>query len=542
MSKRAILLLIAVFCVLTVSVSGTLAYLTGADQVANVTTAGRVNIVQNESKRDAAAKLVPFIPNPPLLPAVYSGDTIPLDEDPSHWPGEGAAWQTLAPNDAVVDHFITVTNEGGEPAYVRTIVALECPAPGAVSLAGSSWIHVHHNAADGQAIQSVEEIDGVRVDETNYHVLVYTYGQPLDVGDTTIPSLKQLYMDKSCTNQEVEAIGNTYQVLALSQAVQTATFQDADTALDTAFGDATSDHLAEWLEAVVKGGSGSGSDGGDDTGDNDNTTGDNDHTGGNDNSDNDTDDSTTGDQPQSPQPVLVSSTTELNEALAQVETNGTIILQLAPGTYKTPANATGKTITLLGSDGVTLQMGTDDKRDGPSDFSFANSALRLEQVHVNAASFGTSEGFACRSLEMVDCTISGNMTLFAPATFTGCAFTTSSPMVYSIEVNGQNTTFTGCTFTVYGKAVLVNNPGDQPCTVQAIGCTLNDRTKGQYETAFAVESSDNAVPYTLVFENCTVTGFKQGTQGIPTNTALWSNRNSIPTTLLHVTVDGQQVY
>lgn len=519
MTKRALLLLIAIFIVLTVSVSGTLAYLTGADQATNVMIAGEVDIVQNESKRDAAANLIPFIPNPPLLPAVYSGDAIPLDEDPSHWPGEGAAWQTLAPNDAVVDHIITVTNKGGEPAYVRTIVALECPAPGAVSLTGSPWIHVHHNAADGQVIQAVEEIAGVQVDETSYHVLVYTYGQPLAVGDTTIPSLKQLYLDKACTNQEAEAIGDTYQVLALSQAVQTATFQDADTALDTAFGDATADHLAEWLEAVAKGSSG-----------------------GNDNSDNNTDDSTTGDQPQSPQPVLVSSTTELSKALAQVETNGAIILQLAPGTYQTPANATGKTITLLGGEGVTLEMGTDSLTTGPSDFSFADSALRLEHIQVKASNGKTSEGFACRSLEMVDCTISGNMTLFAPATFTRCAFTTSIPTKDCIEINGQNTTFTGCNFTVVGKAVLVNNPGNQPCKVTAVNCQLTDKTNGSGQAAFAVESSNNAVPYTLVFENCTVTGFKQGTQGIPTNSVLWSNNKSIPQTLLQVTVDGTQVY
>ena len=62
--------------------------------------------------------------------------------------------------------------------------------------------------------------------------------------------MKQVYLDKTATNEVCEAYGETFEILALSQAVQAAGFPDAKTALDTAFGEVTAANALEWMNAV----------------------------------------------------------------------------------------------------------------------------------------------------------------------------------------------------------------------------------------------------------------------------------------------------
>ena len=63
--------------------------------------------------------------------------------------------------------------------------------------------------------------------------------------ETTASSLKQIYLDRSVGNEFSDAIGHSYEILVLSQAVQTQGFAAADgktaaqVALDTAFGEIT---------------------------------------------------------------------------------------------------------------------------------------------------------------------------------------------------------------------------------------------------------------------------------------------------------------
>lgn len=61
-------------------------------------------------------------------------------------------------------------------------------------------------------------------------------------------------MTSAATNEDcVKLDGNKngkYDILVLSQAVQTAGFADAQTALDTAFGDATQANVQAWFANV----------------------------------------------------------------------------------------------------------------------------------------------------------------------------------------------------------------------------------------------------------------------------------------------------
>ena len=248
MSKRAWFLLLMLLFLLTASISGTLTYQNSSDSNEGIIAVTYMDIAQNEWERASDGTLIPYRQNKPLFPANYEGNAIPLDEDATNWPGGDPAWQTLEATPGIVDKFITITNEGKETAYVRSIVAVE-------RLGDENSIHINHNEkteADSP-MASVERVQNVPVDSRCFDVYVYTYRDPLASGETTVPSLKQLYMDKDCTNAEIEMAGSTYDVLALAQAVQSSEFSDAETALNTAFGIATPENLSQWLAKVYSG-------------------------------------------------------------------------------------------------------------------------------------------------------------------------------------------------------------------------------------------------------------------------------------------------
>ena len=514
MSKRTLLVLFALFLILFSTVSGTFAYRNDSAKQADAMTVGKIRIRQNQQQRNENGALQPISQEKRLLPAVYTGDEIALSASSADWPLPEAAWQTLEENPLVIDKFITVTNTGSQPAYVRTIVALECPTPGAITGGTQRFIHTHHNT-DSTLFQSVQGVAGVSVEGVKYDVFIYTYKNPLEKDSTTAPSLKQLYLDKACSNAELEAIGDCYDVLALSQAVQTDGFTDAAAALDAGFGSPTAEQLTVWLTELATG--------------------------------TPNDDPNHSDQPeqQEPQMIHVSTTEELSAALAEVPAGGEVVIQLANGTYSSPESgcAAGKTITLRGGDGVVVQMTTDSDENGASDYGYENTVLRMENLTLQAAKSGNHQGYACTSLAMNGCTIRDNMCLFAPAAFTDCTFqaTAKKPCIVT---NSQDVTFTGCNFQTYGTAVRITNPAGRTCTLDAASCTLTNLAGSSIkEAAFAVEDSPTTTyHYTLRFSQCTATDFSQETQGIPTGSPLWSNRNSVSTDHLSVIMDEVAVY
>ena len=185
-------------------------------------------------------------------------------------------------------------------------------------------------------------------------------------------------------------------------------------------------------------------------------------------------------------------------------------------------------------------MITNPNPSGPSDTSFADSQLRLEGITVVGAKSSEDQGFACTSLDMVDCTIQGSMYLFAPATFTNCTFNEPPTTNYRIETNGQSVSFSSCSFTANGKAIHVSSPAASHSTIQASGCTFTDNTEGSKNKAvFVVADDDLSASYELIFSGCTVTGFATGQN---TSSKLWSNEDDIEKDRLSVTIDGKEAY
>ncbi len=241
--KKKLLSLCLAGCLAAVAmVGGTLAYFTDADKDVNVMTVGNVTIVQNETKRDNTA----YEDKLDLIPAVYNGE-LAYDKEVINSPNGNKfdAFDTTVENE--IDKVITVTNTGTRDAYVRTIILMENTADNAIC----EKIHGMYCDSDGQYRVWQTNDDGsevqVTVDEVTYSVAVCTYNTALAAGATSDPSLMQIFLDPTADNEWSELVGTEFNIIAISQAVQVEGFDDAATALDTAFGKATAENVLKWV-------------------------------------------------------------------------------------------------------------------------------------------------------------------------------------------------------------------------------------------------------------------------------------------------------
>ena len=272
--KKVLLMCTAYVLVAALAIGGTIAYLQDSDSDVNVMTLGNVKIAQHEYERAVDAngayetKEIDGVNSYVLKDFTQGKDLLPIVGDPS----TGAAgWdntvvrmtqvdsygsmQVFAGKNAQ-DKFVTVENTGKTDAYVRTIVAIEIGSTNG-SLIGTSF---HSTWASN-------DVDTITVDGNNYMVIEYAYvggqlsdgswrhqGGVLPAGDTSYPNLSQVYIKSAATNEDmVKLDGNgngTLDILVISQAVQAAGFDNAQTALDTAFGK-SSEKAAEWFDGVV---------------------------------------------------------------------------------------------------------------------------------------------------------------------------------------------------------------------------------------------------------------------------------------------------
>ena len=241
--NRKLVLFLSLVLSLALATGGTLAYLSDTDADVNTMTLGSVYIVQNEQERDAQGDLVPYTQDKPLYPAVFDGDSIPW-APAEKWPTkDDQAWKVVADNELVIDKFVTVTNTGKSEAYVRTFIAYEGDETYGPN---GDFIHIVHNTTNVDPAIIFKDHGVITVDGVAYTVFSYTYPTALQPRDTTIPSLKQVYMNKDANNDVVAKYGEKYEIRVVSQAVQTNGFADAQTALDQAF-PVSETALVEWF-------------------------------------------------------------------------------------------------------------------------------------------------------------------------------------------------------------------------------------------------------------------------------------------------------
>ena len=242
--KKVVAMLLAIALTAAVSIGATLAYLTDTDEDVNVMTLGKVKIDQLEYERvdteteNEDATVQEFHDNKPLLPSVVednfnwtTGDSY-VNWDQIGSEGSDEIWDPANINNEV-DKMVFIKNKGDYDAYVRSVIAFE--AGNYTTLDEFlKMVHLNINTED----YTWEWVEApTAIGEGKYFVAVATYKDILQPGKLTPPSLLQIALDPSATNEDVASFGDTYQVLVKSQGIQAQGFEDAETALNEGFGD-----------------------------------------------------------------------------------------------------------------------------------------------------------------------------------------------------------------------------------------------------------------------------------------------------------------
>ena len=263
--KKVIAWLLVLALTAVISIGATLAYLTDTDEDVNVMTLGNVKIDQLEYERiddetaNDDAEVQEFHDNKPLLPAV-------TDKDFDYTPGDTVVdWEQIGKDgytsdiwnpDQInneLDKMVFVKNEGTYDAYVRTVFAFEAGNYETLD-EFQAMMHLNLNNTDWFWEWSEEpvEIPNAEGSTTKYFIATATYNKILEPGKLTEISLSQVALDKTATNADVEAFGETYQILVKTQAIQADGFIDAATALNEGFG-IVSEEIPWEIDSVVQG-------------------------------------------------------------------------------------------------------------------------------------------------------------------------------------------------------------------------------------------------------------------------------------------------
>ena len=249
MKKKILAIVLCVAMLAIAIVGGTMAYFTDTDSVQNVMTTGKVNISQFEQERDASGNLIDYVQNKALMPMV---DT---RTDKTVNPVVNGYFDPAMNN--VVDKIITVKNDAptgaiNQDAYVRTIIAFETnteyeAGTSSVLRDGKTIFNTYIGTLGDFELLSRETIT---IDGVEYVLAVKIYDNALVPQEVSTPSLKQIFLSPQANNEVELLFGDSYTILAVSQATQTAGFSSAEEALNEAFGNLeTIDEakLIEWL-------------------------------------------------------------------------------------------------------------------------------------------------------------------------------------------------------------------------------------------------------------------------------------------------------
>ena len=271
--KKVLAFILSLTLTAAVAIGGTVAYLQSQDSDVNVMTLGNVKIEQHEYQRvendgvyDTAT--IDGVTSYVLEDFEQGKALYPIVGDPSISGTGAAGWddtvvrmtqvdsygsmQVFAGKNAV-DKFVTVENTGKSDAYIRTLVAIE------IGSADADLIGISHHFTWSKESLGVIEIEG-----NKYTVIEFTYngadlgdgtwrheGGILPAGDTSYPSLSQVYLKSAATNEDCEKLdgnGNgTLDILVLSQAIQVNGFDTAEAAFDAAFPIAD---VANWFNGI----------------------------------------------------------------------------------------------------------------------------------------------------------------------------------------------------------------------------------------------------------------------------------------------------
>ena len=143
-----------------------------------------------------------------------------------------------------IDKFVFIKNEGKTDAYIRTIIAFECPEDFNYSL-----IHTNLNTSD-----QIEwkEIGYVLLGEHRYYFIAATYKNALAENEISEPSLLQVLLDSKATNEDMDLLGDTFDILVKTQATQKVENQTSEQVLNKVFGEMSKENISKWFDLRPK--------------------------------------------------------------------------------------------------------------------------------------------------------------------------------------------------------------------------------------------------------------------------------------------------
>ena len=452
--NRKLVLFLSLVLSLALATGGTLAYLSDTDADVNTMTLGNVYITQNEQEWNTDnTALQSFTQDKPLLP--YVGE---LGWESNETLGDEYRRFTM---ENVVDKYVTVTNTGKSDAYVRTIIALEMGEYETIAEYKYNIIGTSTNAANGAEYQFVDtwiwdDAFVAKIGGKNFMVMVATHQKALEPKQTTIPSLLQVYLNKECGNEEVAKVdGNgdgKLNILVLSQAVQTAGFEKAEDALNTAFGKVPA-NVDTWFSGELEVGSPSNKPYPDGWADN---------------------------NPPVKGDVIVNTAAELQEALDAAEDGTVIMLGADIEGNVTVTQKAGVKVTIEGANHTFAGVITVDGKSA----TYTTAGLTIQNVAFKADSISAD---ACIRLGNGD-----NLTRYTcNVTVDNCTFDVPGAVgVKSYTGGDKNLTIVDCTATEAAHS-LVQAKGIDGILVE--GCTVNSKNGLNFN------NSDN-----VVVRGCTV--------------------------------------
>ena len=242
--KKKLLAFAMVFALATVAVvGGSLAYFTDTDAKDNTFTTGNVDIELIEN----------------------FGDNNP-DTPEKLLPATGSAQAGTLKNGVTKE--VSVKNTGSEDAYVRVHIAIPNVLDNGSDTFDAGKNVLHFNFAKdsiGEGKWDWSKTSGTpyeddwnyyetSINNVKYNVYVVTYGTALKTGEVTPEkAMHQVYLDSKVTNADVEKINETldknWKILVVAEGTQAAGFEDAYSALNTAFG-VPGSYNVDWSGAV----------------------------------------------------------------------------------------------------------------------------------------------------------------------------------------------------------------------------------------------------------------------------------------------------
>ncbi len=224
--KKVISWILILATTAAVAIGGTLAYMTDTDEDINVRTIGNVKIEQHEQERvdpeGDGSQLQDFTENKTLYPAIVAPEL--------NWEdANGSLWDPTKINNEL-DKLVTVENTGDYEAFVRTVLAFEAGPYTFEQFQEKMHLNLNETDWDWEWVT-----EPVIIGQSSFFLATATHKVALQPGETTAPSLLQVALDKTATNEDVHVFGDDYLILAASQAMQTEGFEDPVTALETGF-------------------------------------------------------------------------------------------------------------------------------------------------------------------------------------------------------------------------------------------------------------------------------------------------------------------